>query len=341
MTAIFAASFLAVFKIVLVCLIGTWLARRDIMNREFRRKLSQVIIVLMLPCFFVSKLGVSVSIDNLMHWGTLPLVAIFYVAAGLAVGRGIVGLIRPPAELRRVATAATAFGNSGYIPFPLVAAIAATAACFREDPGAADRGIAYVSVFLVGLSPCFWIIGYPYLSHRPLRDLEVRQILSPPLIGIICGVILGAVGPLNRLLVCPGAPLRVCMDTVELIGTAAIPCALLIMGANLGDIDPKERAIEPKLIFSVGLGKLVIMPLLGCAVVLGLRRMGLIPNDPMCALVLMIEAAVPPATNLMVMCQAHHKGEAAMSKLLFWSYIAAVPILTIFVAVFLGLVSNM
>ena len=79
------------------------------------------------------------------------------------------------------------------------------------------------------------------------------------------------------------------------------------------------------------------MPVIGCLLALGLNRFGLVPPDPMFLLVLMLEAAVPPATNLIVMCQVHGRGETAMSRVLAWTYAAAVPTLTLFMAVFLWL----
>ena len=338
--SIFAASFLSVLRVFLVCAAGTWLARRGILKPEFRRELSRIILLLMLPCLLASKLSANANFQNLLAWGVLPLTALVYVGLGMFLGRATVRVLRVPGRLNRVVTAASAFGNSGYIPFPLVMAVEATAPMFRDDPGAADRGIAYISVYLVGLSPMLWGIGFPYLSGKPLGHFRVKQVFSPPVCSVLAGIALGVIPPLRALFVASHAPFRVVMDTAELIGMGAIPCALLILGANLADAPTEAEGINHRPVAAVCLARLVVLPVCGIFITLGLLHLDLIPRDPMCLLVLMIEASVPPATNLIVMCQVHKRGEAAMSKILVWTYIASVGTLTVFVALFQWILGN-
>ncbi|NOY83023.1 MAG: hypothetical protein GXP31_18650 [Kiritimatiellaeota bacterium] len=337
MFAVFTTSFLAVFKVFSICAAGAWLARTGTLDNTGRSKLSRVILWTLLPALLFSKLSRSASAANLRAWIALPLTAYAYIATGFLLGWILAKLLRPPAGTERVLSAATAFGNSGYVPIPLVAAIAGTAALFKDDPGAADRGIAYISVYLVGMSPCLWGIAYPYLSGRTFRAIRWRQVLSPPVCGALGGAVVGAFPPLRNLLIEPGAPLRVLLDVTELAGAGAIPCSLLVLGANVmsGAAADDELSLRP--IIGVTVGRLLLFPFVGIGTVLLLKRWGWIPDDPMFALVLMLEAAVPPATNLIVMCQLHGRGEGAMARILFWTYLAAVPALTVFVSLFLWL----
>ncbi len=337
MSAIFTTSFLAVFNVFSICAAGAWLARKGVLDSTGRSKLSRVILWTLLPALLFSKLSRSATAANLREWVALPLAAYAYIAAGFILGRLLARLLHPPADTERVLSAATAFGNSGYIPIPLVAAIAGTATLFKDDPGAADRGIAYISVYLVGMSPCLWGIAYPYLSGRTFRAIRWRQVLSPPVCAALSGAIIGAFSPLRDLLIEPGAPFRALVDVSELAGAGAIPCSLLVLGANVmsGAAAVDELSLRP--IIGVIVGRLLLFPFVGIGTVLLLRRWGWVPADPMFALVLMLEAAVPPATNLIVMCQLHGRGEKAMARILFWTYLAAVPALTVFVSLFLWL----
>jgi predicted permease len=341
MLPIFAVSFFSVLKIVLVCLAGTILARRGIIDKQFRATISRVILYLMLPCLLISKLSSSVSIESLGRLAVLPVSAIVYVIVGMILGTLVVFVSKPSWDLRRIVVASTTFGNSGYIPYPLIAAIAASAPMFAEDPHAADRGMAYVSIYLVCFSPCLWGIGYPYLAHRPLRDLKWHQLLSPPIMSAIAGIVIGTVPALNRLFVGPEAPAGILLETCELIGDGVIPCALLVLGANLADPPRSREKVPARALMAVWWGRLLLMPLFGCLYTLFLYRQGWLPNDPICALVLMVESAVPPATNLVVMCQLHEKGEAAMSRVLVSTYLVAVPTLTITVAMQLWILSRL
>jgi len=340
MSAIFTASFLAVLRIALVCAAGTLLARRGLMDAAFRRALSRLVVAFLLPCFLIAKLSVCTDVSSLLQWGTIPLVAFAYVAIGILIARLFVHLLRVPQELRRPAVAATAFGNSGYIPIPLVVTVAAMAPLFSADPGAADRGVAYVSVYLAGFSPCLWGIAYPYLAGERSAGPWYRRVLSPPVVSALCGIGLGGIPWFRTLAVVPGAPLRVLLDTAELVGHAAVPCGLLILGANLADRERRGKTEVGRVLAAVCLGRFCVLPVAGCLITFGLLRFGALPDDPMCAFVLMLEAVVPPATNLIVMCQVHHRGEKEMASVLVGSYLVAVPALTLFVAFFLWVAGN-
>lgn len=340
MFAIFSVSFFSVLQIFLVCLAGTWLAHRGVLNARFRGSLSQLIVGLLLPCLLLSKLSVNASAANLLRWIAMPLSALAFVGLGFLVGAIVLLVAQPPRELRRVVSAATVFGNSGYIPYPLVVAIAATAPMFRDDPNAAERGMAYVSLYLVCFSPCLWGMGFPFLAHRPLRSLRPRQLLSPPIVAAFAGIVIGLVPPLRALFVAEAAPLGILIETADLLGQAVIPCALLLLGANLAEA-PRRPVIPLRVLTGVVWGRLILMPLFGGVYAVTLFKLGLTPDDPMFLLVLMLESAVPPATNLIVMCQLHGKGVMAMSRILVVTYLVAVVTLTLAVAASLWVLTQL
>lgn len=341
MLTVLSVSFMAVLRIVLICLAGTWLRRRGVLDRDFCRTLSRLILHLMLPCLLVSKLSESAGGGNLVRWALLPASALLYVGLGFVSGTLVVWLTRPPAAVRRLVTAASAFGNSGYIPYPLVTAIAATAPLFAGDAGAGGRGVAYISVYLLCMSPCLWGIGYPYLAHQPLRALRREHFLSPPIIAALIGLVLGVVPFLHSVCVAEGAPLRVLLDAASVVGEGVIPCALLVLGANLADTPSDSADLPLRTYVGVACGRLVLMPALGVLYVLLLHQAGWLPADPMFALVLLIESAVPAATNLMVMCQVHERSESAMAWVLVVNNLLAIVTLSLFGALFLWLLPRL
>lgn len=341
MLSIFAASFASVLKVLLVCGAGAWLARQGVLNRDCRHRLSRAILLVMLPGLLVAKLSSHASVANLVAWLAIPVSAPCYVVLGLAAGVLVCRLSRPPADTHRSVVAVTAFGNSGYVPISMVTVIAATAPVFAGDPAAADRGIAYVSVYLVVFSPCLWGIGYPLLSGAPLRSLRCSQVLSPPVLSAGVGIVIGACTPLRSLFVEPGGGLRVLVDAAELLGRGAIPCGLMVLGANLAEARGAAGRVPRRALVGVCLARFVVLPLIGCVGVLLLARAGWLVRDPMFAFVLLIESSVPPATNLVVMSQLHRRGEEEMAGLLFWTHIAAAAVLTFTVSLFLWIAGNL
>jgi predicted permease len=221
---------------------------------------------------------------------------------------------------------------------PLVAAVAVSAPLFTDDPGAADRGIAYISVYLVTMSPCLWAVAYPYLSGHSLRELDLRKVFSPPFLAAIAGLVLAGIPPLQRLFVGEGAVFGVVLDAADLVGTGVIPCALLVLGANLWDTAAGgAQRLPVRAVAGVCAARFVLLPGVATLLVLGLRRAGIIPADPMFAFVLLLEATVPPANNLVVMTQLNRRGEGGMAMLLFWGYLLAVPFLGAWVILYLWL----
>jgi predicted permease len=342
MLPIFSTSFFCVLRVFLVCLAGVWLVHRGVMTREFRMGLSRLVAMLMLPALLVTKIGGAVDVTVLRRLIFVPGTALIYILCGFLIGWLVMAVARPPVEHRRLVLTACTFGNSGYIPIPLVLAIAGSASLFANDPQAGARGVMYISIYLVCMSPCMWGIGYPVLAGKPLRSLRWSQIISPPFLSSLTGILIGCVPFLHNLFVTQGAPLRVLFDTGEFLGKAAVPCALLVLGANLADRPKADERATLSTVLSVAWGRLVLLPLIGCVVTLGLWRWGLIPHDdPMLVVVLLIEASVPSATNLVVMCQLHGRGEAAMSRILVASYLLAVPTMTAFVGFFLWIAERL
>ena len=337
--SIFLVRFLSIMPLVLVILIGVWLGRSGILNQNARNALSKIIITVMLPSLLVVSLSQNAGLENLGKWSFLLIAAAVFALCGLAIGTLFGWLFRVPKGLRRLLSTSTSLGNASYLPMPLLAAIAAGAPLFANDPGAESRSIAYISVFLMCHSPLLWLLGYPSLSGKSWREINWRMILNPPILASSTGLLLATVPALNALIVQPAAPLRILIDTGQLISHGVFPCALLILGANLAEKLPPGQTVPWNAYLALCLGKLVILPTIGYGLATLAWKQGWIPDDPMFRLVLMVEAAVPPANNLMIMCQMHKNCEAAIARLLLCAYCVAIPTLTFAIMIFIKAVT--
>ncbi|GAB2282906.1 hypothetical protein Dimus_017441 [Dionaea muscipula] len=68
----------------------------------------------------------------------------------------------------------------------------------------------------------------------------LKQLLAPPTVGAILGLMFGTISWLKGLIIGDGAPLRVIQDCLRLLGDGTIPCITLIMGGNLTKGNPKN-----------------------------------------------------------------------------------------------------
>eukprot|EP00597_Dinobryon_sp_UTEXLB2267_P003516 CAMPEP_0170074776 /NCGR_PEP_ID=MMETSP0019_2-20121128/12026_1 /TAXON_ID=98059 /ORGANISM="Dinobryon sp., Strain UTEXLB2267" /LENGTH=296 /DNA_ID=CAMNT_0010285309 /DNA_START=407 /DNA_END=1297 /DNA_ORIENTATION=+ len=256
--------------------------------------------------------------------------------------------------------ACTTFGNSG--PLPIVF----TDAIFRahSDSTLLKKGIAYISLYLLGWSPMFWILGPSILedaatSSSTLTPKEKRKqlltrIFNPPVLASIFGLLFGAVKHLSQLCVVAGSPFHSIFEAAGSLGNAYLPCVLLILSGSLtasaSTSSPIESSTPPSnvlealikkveenrgfatQVFFVYLSKFVLMPSISFLLIDLLRHhvpiiSTIFRRDPMLLYVLLIETCMPSAQNLTVILQLQGKKKAAtrLARVLMVIYLMGVP----------------
>ncbi|KAM0848796.1 hypothetical protein ACQ4PT_054153 [Festuca glaucescens] len=90
---------------------------------------------------------------------------------------------------------------------------------------------------------------------RRAKDLLVeilKELWSPPSVAALVGFTVGAIDKLKSLVTGEDSPLRVVQDTAQLLGDAAIPCTVLILGGNLTKVPPAMSIGTIAQLFDVG-----------------------------------------------------------------------------------------
>ena len=128
-------------------------------------------------------------------------------------------------------------------------------------------------------------------------------------------------------------PLQFIADTINSLGVVCVPVALMLLGSNLystvkgqlarvrlrretstGDSDdplhaaPGSQPILPlpkRVLIGAVAGRLLILPVICFTISWGVLKIGLLPNDPLIAMVLVIEGCMPSAINLVILAQLH------------------------------------
>ena len=319
----------AVGTVLLVSLAGVALMRMKVIGDESLKVLSKVVFSMMLPCLFFVKMAERVDIPALKELWAVPLCAALFIGGGLLSGYIMAKLCGAREGFLKASVAASAFGNSSFIPIPLVMAVALSFPMFGPEKG--SIGISYVSLYMLLDTLIFWSVAYALLSDGKLSGVKLRDVLNPPMIGLLLGMLVGAVPQLKGLLVGAGATLSPLNDAAGIIGTAAIPCALIVLGGRLAN-GPSAKSVRKRLVSGVIVSKLILMPLLAFVIIKILVWAGFLPHDPLLATVLVIQAAVPPAATISVLCALRNPAiETDMASLMFWSYLASVPTLTVFI----------
>ncbi|KAH7427296.1 hypothetical protein KP509_10G038100 [Ceratopteris richardii] len=160
-------------------------------------------------------------------------------------------------------------------------------------------------------------------------------LLNPPNAAVVAAFIVGGIPLFKRSLVGSDAPLRLIQDCLSTLGTAALPSMILLLGGNLtqGSSSGSEK-MNASVLASITVVKLVLVPALGLCFVLGASHLGLVPEDPLFRLVLLVQYAMPSAFTIGVIAQLYNMGEQ-VTIVLFWSYICSVLTTTVWTTLYL------
>ncbi|MBO4552912.1 AEC family transporter [bacterium] len=324
--SIFWHSVETVLVLFLMGAAGFWLAKRDILDSGTRYKLSRVLVEIFLPSLIVAQLLPAASQSDWKSLWIVPVMAFFNLALGMILG-GVIARTAKRKDLVRPSMAAMAFTNTGYVPIGLIVALSFSHVFSNLGYDDVRSGTGIVALYLVVFSPLLWLIGYNLIAFTSLKELQLKKCLTPPLITAFVTLVL-AFTPLHKLFISPEAPLQFVFAAASMFGDATAPCALLLLGANLASASDREK-ISPVFLMHFSFAKYIVAPLISVLFFVLIVRAGFLHVTPLLALIIILEGAMPPGLNLIIICQNTKKHLPFMTSLLFWNYLIALPFLII------------
>ncbi|RMD77113.1 MAG: hypothetical protein D6820_11905, partial [Lentisphaerae bacterium] len=327
----FTIAIAALAKIFIICFIGAMLVRYRIIEESLLKGLGRLLLYVFLPALLFSKLSRNINVSQMVKLWVLPLSAILYILAGLVLSFLLRRLFVKDNDQRRLFVAAASLANSGYLPMMLMVNICDFSSALGGTADVGQQAIALISIYILGFTPMLWGVAYPYLSEHSLSRDILRKVINPPFIAILAGVFCGMVPGIGETLWDRNLPFYVVMSSLSSIGTLALPCAMIVLGGNLA-YGPGKSRVPVRFLCGVGLIRYCAVPAVAVGWLAMITHFGWIQPDPLLALVILLEAAMPPATNLVVITQALDRGAKRMAAILFWMYILALITLTIYTA---------
>ncbi len=315
----------SVGTVLLVALAGVVLVRSKAIGEESIRVISAMVFTVMMPCLFCAKMAERVDMRALKELWSVPLCSALVIGAGLVCGYAVAKLCKAPREFIKAAVATSAFGNSCFIPLPLIVAVTLSFPSLGASKSA--LGISYVSLYILLDTFLFFSVAYWLLAGGDWRGLNFKKLLTPPMVGLLLGLLIGATPFLKGLFCGPEAPLKMVFDAADIVGSGTIPCALIVLGGRLAN-GPSSRGLRKRLVAGVIIAKLILLPALVFCFLKLLVWTGALPDDPLLATMIMIQAAAPPAATISVLCSLRNPDvESDLAGIMFWSYIASIPVL--------------
>jgi len=300
----------ALLRIFFLGLAGFFLSRFDWISEEGFDDVSKIVIYFTLPALIFSNFLGSSQLGDIRAWWVYPLGMASLIGFGVILGLVVSYFLEWPE--RRQFGALLGFPNTGYLPLALAAALV----------GQVDQARAFQLIFLftLGMVPNLWSTGIALISGKMVNAWQFvkNTFSSPPFIAILISigmVILGWEGYVPDLAI----------DTASYAGDITVPLIMIVLGGMLARVDGEARSY-PLAISMLVLIKLVIYPLVALGGIFFFRPPELL------AFVLLVEAATPPATNLVVVGSHYGTDVDLLNQGLVYSYLASMITIPVFVS---------
>jgi len=303
----FLVTFKAVAEIIFISIFGYLIVKKKILSLESMEIFSKFIIDVTLPCFIISNFIQGFDWSNLFQVLFFPAYALVIILTGVLLGYLLAIFFKIKKDIRGVTAGISAIGNYGYLPMALVIALL--------PPSEVTEALIDIFFFVVVGNLLTWSWGIYLITHKKKKFRP-----GIPFYAALLGLAIG------------GSPAKeyiphLILEPLSQIGKITIPLALFTLGGILATFSWKDKELSKKSISISLLVKLLLLPLIVCVI------LRFIPLDRVPKMVVIIEAASPPAVALSLIATRYKSNTSLVSASLFIAYLISIFTLPLFLAI--------
>ncbi|MDD5066874.1 MAG: AEC family transporter [bacterium] len=274
---IFIPTFVFILKLFGLSILGYLIFRNRFLKKYYQVLLFYTVDV-SLPILIFHRMVFNLTPELLRSLNYLMAISAGLVVLGIFIGKLILKFFPVAAGKENLFCAILAFGNVGYLPLPLMEAI-------LKGPDLVQAQI-YIFFFIIPFNLLIWSIGVPLSLNENISLKKFKFTLTMPFIFVVLSL------ALSPFVVKQWIPAWL-GNGMELVGSTVNPAIMVMLGGAFSNFDLSHIQLSRDVILIL-LVKLVLFPLLAFPLVL-------FSSFPfILKLVLIIEAAVPPAVNLVI-----------------------------------------
>ena len=310
--------------------IGLVLRRRNVFSQQFFAQTSRFVVRVALPIYYFVRLAV-IDVEQIVSALFFPGAAIALTTAGFLLSAAVLTLLGFEGRQKRAGIALGTFGNTGFLPLFMIEIFPLSVPLIEAAFGITTP-LLYLGAFSLVQSPLIWAFGY-YLVAGSLQRPRLRDLVSPPIFGIACGLAVALAGG-APLLLDATRPWYHVYTSLEKVGIIIFPLMIICLGATIADLD-NAAGRSGKRLYSLAFGvaavRLVAFPLLFVAVYFFLIRP--LQLSPAHTWVIFLQMHIPPGTSLSIMAiQAgvNEENTAFVILVNYVLYLVALPLYVIF-----------
>jgi predicted permease len=301
---VFLITFQAVAALLGIGILGFWLIGRKKVPGNVLGILTSIAIDLALPFLILSNILTQFSPQSVSGWWHMPLWWIGFAIITLVLS--LLATLLVKREFRGEFAISLFFQNGIFFPLIIITGIFGTNSPYLI--------LLFLFVFI---SPSVTFSTYALFFRQYHKEpaLALNRVINPLLIMTVVGVILG-------LLNIKGYIPNFLFMILTMVGAMAIPLFMLILGGNIYN-DFMNRTTDARRIYTAEVIKFVVVKNL----IFPLAILGLViwlkPDFPV-ALILILEAAVPPITAIPIFTERSGGNRAITNQFIVASFAASI-----------------
>jgi len=282
--------------------VGYYFRKREILTRPVRKALTHVVLNALLPCMVFNSFQQDISLERLISAGAMLAAALGMCLFSWGFGKLI--WRRVPIDRQKIMRYGTMIPNSGVSGLPVIGGVYGA------------EGLFLAAIYIIPYRVLMWTAGVSVFTKSDRQSFVKNVLLNP---GIL-SVVIGLVWMLLRLPL-PGFVSR----ALDGMGQATSPMAMILVGAILGDVSPREVILDRDA-WLAALVRLIGMPLINFFV---LRAIGFSTLGTAIATLL---SGMPIASSTAMLAERYDADAVFASKCVFASTLLnliTIPLLTL------------
>jgi predicted permease len=266
--------------------------------------LNSMAIDIALPCLVLYNIISQFTPQKYPAWWHMPLWWLGFTAVAIALSIGTSFLVRK--EFRGEFVMSLLFQNGIFFPLIIINGLFTNTSNYLV--------LLFLFIFI---QPTLVFSSYPQFFRQTSKELSLnwRRIINPVLVVTLIGLIIGLAG-INK-----NVPTFI-VSILSTVGAMAFPLFMLILGGNVYNdfmfAGQQSRKVYIREVVMFTLVKMLVFPLVFIGLLVWLR-----PDYPI-ALILMLQAAIPPITAIPILTERSGGNRGITSQFIVASFVFSI-----------------
>ncbi len=305
---LFVVTFESVAILLGIGLIGFWIIRKKVLPENALRVLSPLALEIALPSLVFMRIISDFSPSDSPDWWHLPIWWLFFMVVA-ALLTFIFRYISKK-ETRNEFAISLFFQNGIFVPLAIISSMHPNNSSY----------LVYLFLFTM-FYPAFFFNTYYFFFGKKIKDINWKKVLNNVLLATIAALILVFVGLSTYV---PD----IATSILYMLGAMTIPLIMLVIGGNIYLDFNKRGEIFTIEIVKFLIVKNIIFPLIFLGILLFVKPPYHI------ALILIIQAAVPPVTSVPIFTERAGGNFSIVNQFVVSSFIFSLITLPVFITIF-------